>query len=100
MVVGLVSDVLRNPCRRTHPFDRRDRAGASHGAVHDRRVELHDAFSVREATPTDAGLLRIELNDRHAGNERIEHVGSVGHHRKRCLDARLSSLALRPVAVR
>jgi len=67
--------------------------------MHARRIELNDAFGVRQAAPADAGLVGIELDDRDAGNERIEHVGALRHHLERLRHAGDAIAILRLVAV-
>ena len=99
MMIGLVGDQLGDPRRRADALDPRDGAGAFPGAVHARRIELHDALGVRQTAPTDARLVWIELDDRDAGDERIEHVGAARHHLERLRHAGDAVGVLRPVAV-
>ena len=85
--------------RRAHAFERRDAAGALGRAVHAARVELHDAFGVGQAAVADAGLVRIELAEVDAGDERVEHVGALGDHVERLLHADVGAAVLVDVAV-
>ena len=59
-----------------------DAAGALLRAVHAAGVELHDAVGVRQAAVADARLLGIELDDVDAGDQRVEHVLALRHHRE------------------
>jgi len=57
--------------------------------VHAGRIELEHAVDVRKTPESDARFVGIELDNRHAFDERVEHVGAFGHQPKRALDARL-----------
>jgi hypothetical protein len=99
MMIGLVGHQLRDARRRAHALDSRNSARALLRAVHARGVELDDAFGVRQAAPADAGLIRIELDDGDAGDERVEDVGAAGHHLEHLRDARDAVRVLRSIAV-
>lgn len=58
------------------PFQCGNAAGVFFRTMHAARFELHHAVGIRETTVADAVLERIELDDVHSGNHRIEHVGS------------------------
>ena len=99
MVIRFVGDELRDPRGRADALDPRDGAGALLRPVHARRVELYDALRVWQAAPADAGLVRIELDDGDARDQRVEDVGAAGHHRERLRHARDAVGVFRSVAV-
>ena len=86
--------------RRPNAFERGDAACPLLRSVHAARIELHNAFSIRQAAVADAGLFRIELDDVDAGDQRVEHVVPFDDLREGYLDAVLSPpfLNLLPLA--
>jgi hypothetical protein len=48
--------------------------------VHAARIELDDAFLVRQAAEPDGHVLGIELLDVHAGDNGVERVGAGDNH--------------------
>src|SRR5205814_8916545 len=99
MVIRFVGDELRDARGRADALDPRDGAGALLRPVHARRVELYDALRVWQAAPADAGLVRIELDDGDARDQRVEDVGAAGHHLERLRHARDAVGVFRSVAV-
>ena len=75
VVIGLVHHRLGHQRRGAHALEAGHAAGALLGPVHAAGVELHDAVGVGQAAVADAGLLGVELDDVHAGDHRVEHVG-------------------------
>ena len=47
---------------------------------------LNDAILVRQAAQADAHVVRVELDDVHAGNRRVQRIGARGDHVVRLLD--------------
>jgi len=66
--------------------DRGDRASSVGRAVHDGGIEFDDAFLVRDAAVADGPVLRIGLDDRDAGDRRVERVGAGLEQLHRLLD--------------
>ena len=65
-------------------------------------IELHHAVGVWQAAAADARFFRIELDDRHAFDDRLEGIawrGRVRHQAKGVLDACLNSAVRELVAV-
>lgn len=71
MMVGVVHHGLRGQRRRAHALERAHTARALPRAVHAARVELHDAVLVVQASVPDTGLLRIQLRDVDARDQRV-----------------------------
>ena len=90
---------LRDERRRAHAFERGDAAGALLRAVHAARVELHDAVGVRQAAVADAVVLRIELDDVDAGDQRVEDVRALRRSSRRPSRRRSASPPFLKVAV-
>jgi hypothetical protein len=99
MMIGLLHDELRDGRRGPHAFERRHAAGALLGAVHARGIELHDTLGVRQSAVADAGVLRIELENVDAGDQRVEHVRAARDHGEGPFDRRLRAAVLVTVAV-
>ena len=72
--VRALHDELRDLRRRLDALERADGARAHRPPVHDARVELDDAFLVRDAAVPDAHVVRVELVDVHADDRRVERV--------------------------
>jgi hypothetical protein len=47
--------------------------------MHATRIELHDAFGIRQTAVADARILGIQLAQVHARDERVEDVTTFGH---------------------
>jgi hypothetical protein len=67
--------------------------------VHHRRVELDHPLGIRQAAIPDARVGRIELDDVHAGDQRIEYVLPFRDPLECGLDARLVAAVLELMSV-
>ena len=85
-VIRRLQHQLRHLARVLHPFQRGDGAGASGGAVHHARVELHHAVLVGDAAISHRHVGGIVLDEVDAGNRGIERIGPRGHLLHRQLD--------------
>jgi hypothetical protein len=101
MMVRLLHRRLRHERGRPHTFEAGHAAGTPFRAVHATGIELHHAVRVRQTAVADAVIKRIELDDVHARDERVEHVRAArGHHREGLLDAGHVAAVFEFVAVR
>ena len=72
--VGAVHDELRDLRGRLAALQRAHGAGFHRAAVHDARVELHDALLVRDAAVPDADVVRVELVHVDADDRGVQRV--------------------------
>jgi hypothetical protein len=67
--------------------------------MHDARIELHDTICVGQSTVSNAGILRVEFDNVHARNDRIENVGTGRHHLESLRDAREAVFIFRLIPI-
>jgi hypothetical protein len=94
VVVGVVHHLLGHQRGGAHAFDARHGARPFARTVHARRIQLHHPFGVGQAAVADARVFGIEFDDIDAGDEGVEDVLALGHHRKRALHAGLGAAVL------
>jgi len=98
-MVRLVHHRLCHVRRRTDPLERGDPAGAAFWTVHAAGVELDDTLGVGPAPVADARVLRVQLDDVDAGDQRIQHVVTSHDATKRQFDTGLGAPVTEPVSV-
>src|SRR5262249_46644983 len=76
-VIGAFEHEARHCARRLDPLESADGAALLELARHDRRVELHDAFLVRQPAIADALIFGIQLDDVRTGHDRIERAAAA-----------------------
>ena len=84
-VVRVLEHEFRDLGRRLDPLERAHRPRALGGAVHARRVELHDAVGVRQPAIPHGVVVRVELLDLHALDRGVERVRALHQHVERLL---------------
>ncbi len=99
VMVGLLHHRLGDERRCAHALERRHGAGLPLRAMYAGSVELHDAVGVGQAAIAHAVVLGIELHDVDAGDERVEHVGTLGEHGVGLLHASDRAAVLEAIAV-
>ena len=99
VMIGLLENGFGDERRRAYTFEAGDAAGAFGRTVHAARIELDDAFGVGQSAVADARVLRIELAEVDAGDDRVEHIGALRHHLERLLHAGDRTAVLETVAV-
>ncbi len=73
-VIGVPHDGRRDARWVLEAFKGSDGARAARGAVHHRRIQLHDAQSVRKAPVADARVSGIGLDESHTGQRRLQCI--------------------------
>src|ERR1044072_4670475 len=99
MVIGVFHHGFCDQGRRAHAFERRHGAGLFPWSMHDGRVELDHAVSVRQSAVSDAVVEWIELDDIYSGDYGFEHIGATAHHLKSLLHGSNIPAVLEPVAL-
>jgi hypothetical protein len=79
-VVGVIHDRLGHERWSRDVLERRDRSGALRRTMHNARVELHDAVCVGQSAEADGHVVGVELLDVHAGNDRVQRIGTGTQH--------------------
>ncbi len=99
MVIGLLHHCPRHERRSAHTFEGADSAGLFFGTMHDGRIELDHAVSIRQTAVTNAVVEWIELDYIHARDHCVEHVRPGSDHLKCLVYGRDVAAVFEPIAV-